>query len=167
MTERSVGQNWALDIALAQGGFNALHPAAKGTMEQLGHDQTDFDKVFALVQSGAMLPKAWATIAGQAEQRAHHHESHGYRQTAADLYLRAAVMWGVGPSIRSSRRTTRARPLSANVATTAWLDWANYATTAFAAWSSSSRASTSMPCCTCRQARSATRRPSSSVPEWT
>jgi hypothetical protein len=70
MTTRSTEQNWSLDIALAQDGFNALHPQAKGTMVQLGHDATDFDKVFELVQSGAMLPKAWATIAFQAEERA-------------------------------------------------------------------------------------------------
>ncbi|SEK55724.1 alpha/beta hydrolase [Streptacidiphilus jiangxiensis] len=94
MTIRSTGQSWALDIALAQGGFDALHPQAKGTLEQLGHDHTDFDKVFALVQSGAMLPKAWATVAGQAEERAAHHERGGFVQTAADLYVRAAVMWG-------------------------------------------------------------------------
>ncbi|AUY49393.1 alpha/beta hydrolase [Streptomyces sp. CB01881] len=94
MTVRSTGQSWALDLALAQGGFDALHPRAKGTMEQLGHDHTDFDKVFALVRSGAMLPKAWATVAGQAEERAVHHERGGYPRTAADLYLRAAVMWG-------------------------------------------------------------------------
>ncbi|MBD0694095.1 alpha/beta hydrolase [Streptomyces sp. CBMA123] len=94
MTVRSTGQNWALDIALAQGGFDALHPQAKGTLEQLGHDHTDFDKVFDLVQSGVMLPKAWATVAGQAEERAAHHEANGYGQTAADLYVRAAVMWG-------------------------------------------------------------------------
>ena len=94
MTVRSTGQNWALDIALAQGGFDALHPQAKGTLEQFGHDHTDFDKVFALVQSGAMLPKAWATVAGQAEERAAHHERGGFAQTAADLYVRAAVMWG-------------------------------------------------------------------------
>ncbi|MEV6555721.1 alpha/beta hydrolase [Nocardia sp. NPDC051756] len=94
MTTRAAGQSWALDIALALGGFDALHPQAKGTMEQLGHDHTDFDKVFALVQSGAMLPKAWATVAAQAEQRAAHHERNGFARTAADLYLRAAVMWG-------------------------------------------------------------------------
>ncbi|CDR01315.1 alpha/beta hydrolase [Streptomyces iranensis] len=94
MTVRSAGQSWALDIALAQGGFDALHPAAKGTMEQLGHDHTDFDKVFAQVKSGAMLPKAWATVAAQAEERAAHHEVGGYARTAADLYVRAAVMWG-------------------------------------------------------------------------
>ena len=94
MTTRSEQQSWSLDIALAQGGFNALHPGAKGTLELLGHDHTDFDKVFTLVQSGAMLPKAWAQIAGQAESRAHHHEQHGFRRTASDLYLRAAVMYG-------------------------------------------------------------------------
>lgn len=94
MTTRSEQQSWSLDIALAQGGFNALHPGAKGTLELLGHDHTDFDKVFALVQSGAMLPKAWAQIAGQAQARAHHHETHGFRRTASDLYLRAAVMYG-------------------------------------------------------------------------
>ncbi|WNF01298.1 alpha/beta hydrolase [Streptomyces luomodiensis] len=94
MTTRSTGQSWALDVALAQGGFDALHPQAKGTLEQLGHDHTDFDKVFDLVGSGAMLPKAWATVAGQAEERAAHHEQGGFHQTAADLYLRAAVMWG-------------------------------------------------------------------------
>ncbi|TQF04964.1 alpha/beta hydrolase [Kitasatospora acidiphila] len=94
MTIRSAGQSWALDIALAQGGFDALHPEAVGTMEQLGHDHTDFAKVFALVKSGAMLPKAWATVAAQAEQRAAHHDRGGFAQTAADLYLRAAVMWG-------------------------------------------------------------------------
>jgi cephalosporin-C deacetylase-like acetyl esterase len=94
MTNRSTGQSWALDVALAQGGFDALHPQAKGTLEQLGHDHTDFDKVFNLVSSGAMLPKAWATVAGQAEERAAHHERGGFAQTAADLYVRAAVMWG-------------------------------------------------------------------------
>lgn len=94
MTNRSTAQSWTLDIALAQGGFDALHPEAKGTMEQLGHDHTDFDKVFALVKSGAMLPKAWAAIAAQAEERATHHEHNGFRRTASDLYERAAVMWG-------------------------------------------------------------------------
>jgi cephalosporin-C deacetylase-like acetyl esterase len=94
MTTRSEGQNWSLDLALAQGGFDALHPGAKPTLEQLGHDTTDFDKVFALVKSGAMLPKAWATIAAQAEERARHHELHGFGRAASDLYLRAAVMFG-------------------------------------------------------------------------
>ncbi|MEG8178362.1 alpha/beta hydrolase [Nocardia terpenica] len=94
MTERSNRQGWVLDIALAQGGFDALHPEAKGTLEMLGHDHTDFDRVFELVRSGAMLPKAWSTIAGQAEQRAAHHERNGFARTAADLYTRAAVMWG-------------------------------------------------------------------------
>lgn len=94
MTARSEQQSWSLDIALAQGGFNALHPGAKGTLELLGHDHTDFDKVFALVHSGAMLPKAWAQIAGEAEARARHHDQHGFRRTASDLYLRAAVMYG-------------------------------------------------------------------------
>lgn len=94
MTTRSVGQGWALDVALAQGGFDALHPQAKATLEQLGHDHTDFDKVFALVKSGAMLPKAWAVVAAQAEERAAHHEKNGFSRTASDLYERAAVMWG-------------------------------------------------------------------------
>lgn len=94
MTQRSTSQQWSLDIALAQGGFDALHPKAKNTMLQFGHDPTDFDKVFALVKSGAMLPKAWATIATQAEARAAHYEADGFGMTASDLYLRAAVMWG-------------------------------------------------------------------------
>lgn len=94
MTTRSTAQNWSLDIALAEGGFNALHPAGKGTLEQLGHDHSDFDKVFAQVKSGAMLPKAWSVIAAQAEERARHHEQHGFARTASDLYLRAAVMYG-------------------------------------------------------------------------
>jgi len=94
VTIRSMGQAWALDIALVQGGFDALHPEAKGTLEQLGHDPTDFDRVFDMVKSGAMLPKAWATIAGQVEKRAQHHDDGGFAQTAADLYVRAAVMWG-------------------------------------------------------------------------
>ncbi|MFD9893873.1 alpha/beta hydrolase [Amycolatopsis sp. NPDC059027] len=94
MTVRSTGHSWALDAALAQGGFDALHPEATGTMEQLGHDHTDFAKVFAMVKSGAMLPKAWATVAAQAEQRAAHHERNGFSRTASDLYERAAVMWG-------------------------------------------------------------------------
>src|ERR1700722_17632060 len=37
MTQRSTSQQWSLDIALAQGGFNALHPEAKNTMLQFGH----------------------------------------------------------------------------------------------------------------------------------
>ncbi|WP_031465929.1 alpha/beta hydrolase family protein [Sciscionella sediminilitoris] len=94
MTTRSAGQSWSLDIALAQGGFDALHPEGKGTLEQLGHDHTDFDKVFALVKSGAMQPKAWGAIAAQAQRRAEHHESLGFARTASDLYLRAAVMYG-------------------------------------------------------------------------
>ena len=94
MTIRSTGQNWSLDIALAEGGFNALHPGGKATLEQLGHDPTDFDKVFAQVKSGAMLPKAWSAIAAHAEERARHHAAHGFTRTASDLYLRAAVMYG-------------------------------------------------------------------------
>jgi cephalosporin-C deacetylase-like acetyl esterase len=94
MTTRSTGQNWSLDIAVAEGGFNALHPDGKGTLEQLGHDPTDFDRVFAQVKSGAMLPKAWSVIAAQAEERARHHELHGFKRTSSDLYLRAAVMYG-------------------------------------------------------------------------
>ncbi|BBY23123.1 alpha/beta hydrolase [Mycobacterium stomatepiae] len=110
MTTRSRGQGWSLDIALAQGGFDALHPGGKGTLELLGHDHTDFDKVFALVQSGAMLPKAWAQIAGQAETRARHHDEHGYRRTASDLYLRAAVMYGRAQySIFDSANARKAR----------------------------------------------------------
>jgi cephalosporin-C deacetylase-like acetyl esterase len=94
MTHRSVGQTWSLDIALAQGGMNALHPGGKGFFEQCGHDGTDFDKVFSLVQSGAMQPKAWSVIASQAEARARHHESRGFDRVASDLYLRAAIMYG-------------------------------------------------------------------------
>ncbi|WP_163797932.1 alpha/beta hydrolase [Mycolicibacterium sediminis] len=94
MTTRFIDQTWSLDIALAQGGFDALHPGGKATLEQLGHDTTDFDDVFARVASGAMLPKAWATVAAQAETRARHHEAHGFARTASDLYLRAAVMFG-------------------------------------------------------------------------
>lgn len=94
MTTRATGQNWVLDAALAQGGFDALHPGGKGTLEQLGHDHTDFDRVFAQVHSGAMLPKAWSVVAAQAEERARHHERHGFGRTASDLYLRAAVMYG-------------------------------------------------------------------------
>jgi len=93
-TNRSAGQGWSLDIALAEGGFDALHPGGKGTLELLGHDHTDFDKVFALVKSGAMLPKAWSVVANQAETRARHLEETGYARAASDLYLRAAVMWG-------------------------------------------------------------------------
>jgi hypothetical protein len=58
MTYRCTGQSWALDIALAQGGFDALHPEAKGTLQQLGHDPTDFDRVFDLVKSGAKAQSA-------------------------------------------------------------------------------------------------------------
>ncbi|MED2789307.1 alpha/beta hydrolase [Bacillus thuringiensis] len=94
MTQRSQSQGWALDIALALGGFDALHPEAKATMEQLGHDHTDFDKVFSQVKSGAMIPKAWATVASQAQERAKHYEQKGFTVTARDLYQRAAVMWG-------------------------------------------------------------------------
>ena len=91
---RSEAQSWSLDIALAQGGFDALHPEGKNTLLQLGHDPADFDAVFEQVKSGAMLPKAWAEVAARAERRAAHYERDGYRRTAADLYLRAAVMWG-------------------------------------------------------------------------
>ncbi|VEB40801.1 Uncharacterised protein [Chromobacterium violaceum] len=33
---RSEAQSWSLDIALAQGGFDALHPEGKNTLLQLG-----------------------------------------------------------------------------------------------------------------------------------
>lgn len=94
MSSRSSSQSWVLDTALAQGGFDALHPEAKATLVQLGHDPADFDRVFSLVKSGAMLPKAWATVAGEIEHKAAHYDRDGYVQTASDLYVRAAVMWG-------------------------------------------------------------------------
>ena len=37
-TGSEVMVSWALDIALRTGGFDALHPGGKGTLEQLGHD---------------------------------------------------------------------------------------------------------------------------------
>ncbi|AHV97643.1 MULTISPECIES: alpha/beta hydrolase [Paenibacillus] len=94
MTQRAQSQSWILDIALSLGGFDALHPEGKATLEELGHNHRDFDKVFELVKSGVMLPKAWSTIASQAEERAEHYENEGFPATAKDLYQRAAVMWG-------------------------------------------------------------------------
>jgi cephalosporin-C deacetylase-like acetyl esterase len=93
MTTRATSQGWALDAAIAQGGFDALHPQARGIIEALGVDHTDFDKVFDQVRSGAMLPKAWSRVAGQAETGAEHYRTTGFTQTAADLYQRAAVLW--------------------------------------------------------------------------
>lgn len=94
MTQRAISQGWILDIALSQGGFDALHPEAKATLEECGHNHRDFDRVFELVKSGVMIPKAWSTIAAQAEERAKHYEKEGFPATAKDLYQRAAVMWG-------------------------------------------------------------------------
>lgn len=93
MTTRANSQNWALDVAIAQGGFDALHPKARGIMEAFGVDHTDFEKVFDQVRCGAMLPKAWSRVAEQAQTRARHYEHTGFAQTAADLYQRAAVLW--------------------------------------------------------------------------
>jgi cephalosporin-C deacetylase-like acetyl esterase len=94
MTTRSDGQGWALDVAIAQGGFDALHPQARGILEEFGVDHTDFDKVFQQVRSGAMMPKAWADVAAQTERRARHHEERGFNHTAQELYARAALLWG-------------------------------------------------------------------------
>lgn len=41
-----------------------------------------------------MLPKAWSVIAAEAQERARYPERHGFKRTASDLYLRAAVMYG-------------------------------------------------------------------------
>jgi hypothetical protein len=60
MSARSVGQNGSLDIALTSGGIDTLHPAGKGTLEQLGHDHIDVDRVIALVKNGAMHSKVWS-----------------------------------------------------------------------------------------------------------
>jgi hypothetical protein len=46
MTNRSTAQSWALDAAIAQGGFDALHPQARGITEAFGVDHTDYDEVF-------------------------------------------------------------------------------------------------------------------------
>ncbi|QUQ65942.1 alpha/beta hydrolase [Kutzneria sp. CA-103260] len=94
MTARAQGQAWALDAAIAQGGFDALHPQARGIMEEFGVDHTDFDKVFSQVRSGAMMPKAWADVAAQTERRAAHHQAGGFQHTAEGLYARAALLWG-------------------------------------------------------------------------
>jgi Dipeptidyl aminopeptidases/acylaminoacyl-peptidases len=94
MTDRARSQGWILDIALSLGGYDALHPEAKPTLEECGHNHSDFDKVFELVKSGVMMPKAWSTIAAQAEERARHYDREGFAATAKDFYQRAAVMWG-------------------------------------------------------------------------
>jgi len=39
MTTRSTGQNWSLDIALAEGGFNALHPGLHRVLQRF--DRSD------------------------------------------------------------------------------------------------------------------------------
>lgn len=62
MTNRSTAQSWALDAAIAQGGFDALHPQARGIIEAFGVDHTDYDKVFGqtcrwpAARSAARLP---------------------------------------------------------------------------------------------------------------
>lgn len=94
MTARANGQSWALDVAIAQGGFDALHPQARGILEEFGVDHTDFDKVFSQVRSGAMMPKAWADVAAQTELRAAHHQAEGFQYAAETLYSRAALLWG-------------------------------------------------------------------------
>ena len=73
-----------------------MHPEARGTLMQLGHDPADFDRVFAQVKAGAMLAKAWATVATEAESWAAHYERDGFDRTASDLYLRARVIVGSG-----------------------------------------------------------------------
>ncbi|WP_033294000.1 alpha/beta hydrolase [Amycolatopsis jejuensis] len=93
MSARAIGQSWVLDAAIAQGGFDALHPEARGGLELLGVGHTDFDKVFSQVKAGAMMPKAWAAVAGQTETRAAHYRREGFLATAADFYQRAAVLW--------------------------------------------------------------------------
>lgn len=93
MTNRATAQSWALDAAIAQGGFDALHPQARGIIEAFGVDHTDYDKVFGQVRSGAMMPKAWSSVAAQTEQRAGHYRATGFTATAADFYQRAAVLW--------------------------------------------------------------------------
>ncbi|MEU6619096.1 alpha/beta hydrolase family protein [Streptomyces parvus] len=104
MTVRATEQSWMLDMGLAQGGIDALHPESKPLFEVLGYDPTDFDRVFALVKAGGMMPKAWATVAAQVEERAEHHDKGGFAQTAADLFQRAAVLWGRAQySIRSTQ----------------------------------------------------------------
>jgi dienelactone hydrolase len=99
-----------LDAAIAQGGFDALHPQARGIMEEFGVDHTDFDKVFTQVRSGAMMPKAWADVARQTERRAEHHRDLDFHETASGLYARAAVLWGHGNytirDLKDPRKTT-------------------------------------------------------------
>jgi hypothetical protein len=64
MTYRSTGQSWALDTALSQGGGDALHPEAKGTLQQPGHDPMNFDPVFDLVKSGKSRPGPRQSLCG-------------------------------------------------------------------------------------------------------
>ncbi|RJQ78880.1 alpha/beta hydrolase [Amycolatopsis panacis] len=99
MTSRAIGQSWALDAAIAQGGFDALHPQARGSLEMIGVDHSDFERVFSQVKAGAMMPKAWAGVAQQVETRAAHYRRTGFLATAADLSQRAATLWcgALGP----------------------------------------------------------------------
>jgi dienelactone hydrolase len=96
MTNRGESQGWILDLGLRTGGFDVLHPEGFKAFQGLGYDQTDLERVGALVKSADMLPKAFSEVAAQVERRGDEFAQDGFADTAYGMYRRAALLWSRG-----------------------------------------------------------------------
>lgn len=88
------GQKWVLDTLLGAFGMDVLHPESRPIFLQLGYGMADIERVIQRWKGGDWTVKAFTSRAAEVERLARRSEDEGYRLTARDLYLRAALLYG-------------------------------------------------------------------------
>ncbi len=91
---RRSGQKWIFDSFVGMVGMNAIFPDGYMGWLENGLKITDYRVTMARVRSGDMLGKSWRKTAEQLESMAQEASIRGHRETAGELYHRAALCYG-------------------------------------------------------------------------
>src|SRR3954454_19763869 len=89
-------QNWILDNFLKLStNEDMLHPGILGLRLERGFKHRDMEEVFHAANARRALPKAWSRIALRQEETAEKALAAGRRVTAAQVYHRAMLYFGL------------------------------------------------------------------------
>jgi dienelactone hydrolase len=90
---RRDGQKWIFDSFVGMAGLDAIFPDAYIAWSETGLYLKDYLLTMSRVRSGDMLSKSWRKTAEQLEIMAQEASGRGHRETAGDLYYRAALCY--------------------------------------------------------------------------
>ncbi len=91
---RRAGQKWIFDSFVGLVGMNAIFPDAYIGWLENGLKLTDYRLTMARARSGDMLAKSWRKTAEGLEALSQEATARGHRETAGELYHRAALCYG-------------------------------------------------------------------------